>query len=146
MTEDLKKEVLKHLSNVSIGQHIKWQMDIFLNHYPLNDKKANFFLKLKENNEKLGFIYKYIVAAAYQYGIPKVYINETVRSKESYFYWKKLSNTYEKEYKYVNDSKNRMHKLYYNLLIAVNEMIKEKNSRKEKILNLMYKMSNNKPQ
>ena len=146
MTEDLKKEVLKHLSNISIGQDIKWQMAIFLNHYPLKDKKAKFFLKLKDNNEKLGFIYKYIVAAAYQYGIPKVYINETVRSKESYFYWKKLSNTYKKENKYVNDSKDRMHKLYHNLLIAVNEMIKEKNSRKEKILNLMYKMSNNKPQ
>jgi len=142
MTEELQKQFLNHLASVSIGQDIKWQMIVFASKYPFKDKKAKFFLTLKTNNEKLGFIYKYIVAAAYQYGVPKIYINETIKTKESYIYWKGLRNS--NDNKYMTERRMKMYRSYYNLLIAVNQMIREKNSRKEKILNVMYKISENK--
>lgn len=137
--EKLKKDFINHLSHITIGSDIKWQMTLFILEYPFKDKKIKFFLSLKNDNEKLGFIYRYIMASAYQYGVPKVYINKVRKTKESYNFWKKNNST-----NMLNKRKIEMQVQYYELLLAVNELIREKNTRKEKILNILDKKNKNK--
>lgn len=137
--EKLKKDFINHLSHITIGSDIKWQMTLFILEYPFKDKKIKFFLSLKNDNEKLGFIYRYIMASAYQYGVPKVYINKVRKTKESYNFWKKNNST-----NMLNKRKREMQVQYYELLLAVNELIREKNTRKEKILNILDKKNKNK--
>lgn len=137
--EKLKKDFINHLSHITIGSDIKWQMTLFILEYPFKDKKIKFFLSLKNDNEKLGFIYRYIMASAYQYGVPNVYINKVRKTKESYNFWKKNNST-----NMLNKRKREMQVQYYELLLAVNELIREKNTRKEKILNILDKKNKNK--
>ncbi|MFA5586059.1 MAG: hypothetical protein WDA02_05875 [Saccharofermentanales bacterium] len=132
--ENLKKDFIKHLSSIVIGNDVRWQMTLFVLEYPFKDKKIKFFLSLKNDNEKLGFIYKYIMTAAYQYGVPKVYINKVRKTKESYNFWKKNGSIDN-----VDKRKREMQVQYYELLLATNELIRSKNSRKEKILNILDK-------
>jgi hypothetical protein len=132
--ENLKKDFIKHLSSIVIGNDVRWQMTLFVLEYPFKDKKIKFFLSLKNDNEKLGFIYKYVMTAAYQYGVPKVYINKVRKTKESYNFWKKNGSIDN-----VDKRKREMQVQYYELLLATNELIRSKNSRKEKILNILDK-------
>lgn len=131
MNNELREKFLTEIVKLPLKRRVKDSIFAFIMLYPLNDKKMDFFVnKLKSTDKKVGYIYRLVVTAAYHYGVPKIYIEKCLRTKKFY-----------KTYKSDTESKKEMNRSYYELTIAATEMIKIKNTRKEKLLKIVDKIS-----
>lgn len=133
--ELIKQKLLK----IRINYKIRYQFFLFLLNINISDRKIKTFLNFDDNRKSVAFLYKLVVYNAYKYGIPNVYIKECLKSKKEYEYLK--SRTPENKKYEIYAKKTIMMNNYNNLLIAVNEAIKIKNSRKHKIVSLLEKIS-----
>lgn len=132
MTTEQQKKIIQHISSVRIYDDVKFIVYQFMTTYPFPDKKINLFLKMNTQEQKLGFINRYFIRAAYEYGVPKVYIKELKRLKESNSFYKK-NKQYDTDTKKREERKLNLHVKSRLLYVAVLEQIDKKNSRKEKI-------------
>ena len=140
MTEQQQVKIIEHCKKLRIYNDVKFIVYQFMITYPFSDKKISLFLKMNKHNEMLGFINRYLIRAAYEYGVPTVYIESYVRVKDNVIFYKKHKNfdtnsTVRKERVHDLHRKSRM------LFEAVLEQMKVKNSRQEKIFKIKEKIS-----
>lgn len=131
-------DVAYAISRLSVDRRIKSEMFIFMKLYPFTDKKIDFFLKLKTSKERIGFIHRFILTASYEYGVPNVYITD-------YKSYKNMIKRFLNDRRKIDDDvKDKLNLKSRMLLIATIELMKNKNSRQEKIQKLMEKIQDNK--
>ncbi len=136
-----EKEIVSVVKNLPVNRMIKTEMYKFIKVYNFTDKKIDLLLKFKNPTEQLGFLYRHILTAAYQFGVPLVYIEEYKRYKK-YLKTYKKSNYYNNEkYEELKHSVNLKSKM---LISATIEITQKKNTRQEKINEILIKMSNKK--
>lgn len=136
-----EKEIVSVVKNLPVNRMIKTEMYKFIKVYNFTDKKIDLLLKFKNPTEQLGFLYRHILTAAYQFGVPLVYIEEYKRYKK-YLKTYKNSNYYNNaKYEELKHSVNLKSKM---LISATIEITQKKNTRQEKINEILIKMSNKK--
>lgn len=133
-----ESDVAYTISKLSVDRKLQSEMFIFMKLYPFTDKKIDLFLKLKTSKERLGFIHRFILTASYEYGVPRIYITD-------YKSYKNIIKRYIKSNKKIDDDvKDRLNLKSRMLLIATIELMRNKNSRQEKIQKLMEKIQDSK--
>ena len=130
-----EEEIINCIKSYHLNPNFKGDIFYFMKNYPLSNRKIDIFLKLKKQNEQIGFYYRCLLTACYEYNVPLVYINE-------YKLKLKILKLY-KPKKEIIRIKELQHKSHL-LFCAVKELMIKNNSRKEKILKLMEKISDNK--
>lgn len=134
----MRREAKLKINGLPLTWTVKSNFILFIGLIDISDKKLKTFLNLKDRKKSVGFLYKLLIHNAYKYGVPKVYINECILSKKLYKSNKK------KGFLNFNNSQNQyrheMNKKYYNLLIAVNELVSIKISRRHKIETVLEKI------
>lgn len=133
------KEVEYKISNLPLSWTIKINFIILMGVADIPEKKYKTFLNLKDNKKSIGFLYKILIYSAYKYGIPKIYINECITSK-NYYNAFKGSKLFSLNSKDRFEAKIKMHKNYEKLSFAVIEVVKIKNSRRNKIESILEKI------
>ena len=83
-------------------------------------------------------LFRVLVSAAYKYGIPRVFIEQCKRDKDTYDYYK---TKFAKGSSEIIQRRRAMETSYKNLMIATIQMIKVKNSRKEKLTKVLEKIA-----
>lgn len=142
MTEEQQRKIINHISSVRIYDDVKFIIYQFMTSYPFPDKKISLFLKMNTQKQKLGFINRYFIRAAYEYGVPKTYIKDLISTKDNdsfYINYKQYDNIISRKI----DRKLNLHiksRLFYE---AVLEQMNKKNSRKEKIYKIVENIKNN---
>lgn len=140
MIEKQKEKIAEHCSSLRIDRKIKYLIFEFMLIYPFTDKKISLFLKMSKHNEKLGFINRYFIRAAYEYKVPTVYIKQYVDNKNSNNYNKLYDKNTQERIKRMTDL-HRKSILFYK---AVLEQMKRHNSRQEKLFKVIERISENK--
>lgn len=135
-----EKEIIFLVNKLPVNRVIRTDIYIFIKNYKFSDKKIDFLLSLKTPNEQLGFLYRNILTAAYQFGVPSVYIYEYQRYKRYFIRYKDTRYNINK----LQELKNTMNLKSKMILDATNELMKNKNNRQEKINEILIKMSNKK--
>ena len=139
--DDRLTEVRKKIMSLrSLDENIRLSFIILISNIELSDKKIRTFLKFTNNRVAIGFLYRLLTSAAYKYGVPNVYIKQCLDYKKSHkdrFKSKYIRPTEDDIYR----SKIRMETSYKNLMSATFQMIKLKNSRKEKISKVLEKIA-----
>lgn len=136
-----EKEIVSVVKNLPVNRMIKTEIYKFIKVYNFSNKKIDLLLKLKNPTEQLGFLYRYILTAAYEFGVPLVYIQEYQRYKKYLKSYKNIKYYDNTKYKEV---KNSVHLKSKMLIIATIEIIQHKNNRQEKINQILIKMSHKK--
>ena len=140
--DDRLIEVRRKISNLPLMDDCKMGFYMLTNNIELSDKKIKTFLKMKSNKVKIGFLYRLLVSSAYKYGVPKVYIEKCINSRDNYNISKTYTSTIGKEASLHR--KSEMRKEFSDLMTATLGLIKQKNSRKEKISKVLEKIADKK--
>jgi len=117
----------------------KFGFYMLVNNIDLSDKKIKTFLNLKTNKVSIGFLYRLLVSSAVRYGVPKVYIDKCINARENYNISKSYMSNAGREANL--HKKSEMRKEFRDLMTATLELIKQKNSRKEKISKVLEKIA-----
>lgn len=133
---------LKISKNDSMIHRFKLLFNNLIMISPIKTKKAIFVLTNMRDDKKLtAYCYRHLVKTAYQYNVPYCIINNYTAKK--YEYYNILSDmnlsdtkTYSKIKRKV---KNELFDSTILLLESTIEIVKSKNTRKEKIMNLLSK-------
>jgi hypothetical protein len=137
--DDRLIEVRKLISNLSLTEETKFDFYMLVNNIELSDKKIRTFLKIRSNKIAIGFLYRLLVSSAYKYGVPKVYIDKCISARDNYNISKSYTSTAGKESSLHR--KSEMQKEFKDLMTATLGLIKQKNSRKEKIFKVLEKIA-----
>jgi hypothetical protein len=131
--------VRRKISNLPLMEDCKFGFYMLVNNIELSDKKIKTFLKIKLNKVAIGFLYRLLVSSAYKYGVPKVYIDKCISAKDNYNISKSYTSTAGKEAS--SHRKSEMRREFSDLMTATLGLIKQKNSRKEKISKVLEKIA-----
>ncbi|MFW6242970.1 MAG: hypothetical protein ACOC2W_02330 [bacterium] len=135
----MKEEVINKISKLPLSWVIKINFINLLELVDIPEKKYKTFLNLQDSKKSIGFLYKILIYNAYKYGIPKIYINDCITSKKNYKSFKD-SKFFTLSDKARFEAKLKMHRNYEKLSFAVLEVVKIKNSRKNKIESILEKI------
>ncbi len=127
----------KKIRELRLHSNVSYLFVLLLKYSDISDKKLNTFIKM-EHKKATGFLYKLVIANAYKYGVPTIYIKNCKDNKERYY--KIINNQYFSK-EDVQRYKMKMHESYNDLIRATLELISIKNSRKEKINRVLEKIS-----
>lgn len=137
--EDRLIEVRKKIGRLGLMDTTKLYFYMLVNNIELSDKKIKTFLKMKSTEVSIGFLYRLAVSSAHKYGVPRVYIDRCLSAKRNYDISKDYTSTVGKQASLQR--KSDMHKEFADLMSATIELIKYKNSRKEKISKVLEKIA-----
>jgi len=137
--EDKLIEFRKKIGRLGLMDSTKFGFYMLVNNIEVSDKKIKTFLKIKSNKVAIGFLFRLAVSSAHKYGVPRVYIDRCLSTKRNYEISKGYTSTTGKEASLHR--KSEMHKEYSDLLSAIIELVKYKNTRKEKISKVLEKIA-----
>ena len=142
--EDRLTEVRKKIMSLrSLNENIRLSFIMFISDIELSDKKIKTFLKFDNNKVAIGFLFRLLVSTAHKYGVPNVYIKQCLDFKKLYKDRPKSKYVMSTDGEMMR-SKIRMETSYKNLMTATSQLIREKNSRKEKISKVLEKIADKK--
>lgn len=139
MTKEQQKKIIDHIKFIKIYTDVLFIIYQFMITYPFSDKKISLFLKMKSQEQKLGFINRYFIRAAYEYGVPKVYIKNLIGIKRNVSFYKK-NKQYDTDPIKKQERKLNLHIKSRLLYESVLEQMKKSNYRKEKLFKIIEKL------
>ena len=140
MENILLTNVRKKILQLKLIFDFRLSLIVLIDKSNLSEKKLNTILSFKTDKILIGYLFRLLLGNAYKYGVPKIYIKQYMDNLNTY------KNTTKSVY-IRNDKdkflilKNRMHKSTDELISATLELMDKKNSRKEKISQLLEKIS-----
>lgn len=139
--DDRLTEVGKKIMSLrNLNENIRLSFIMLVGNIDLSDNKIKTFLKFKNNKIAIGFLFRLLTSTAFKYGVPKVYIQQCIDYKKLYKDKPKSKYTITTDGEMMR-SKIRMETSYKNLMTATFQLVKEKNSRKEKITKVLEKIA-----
>ena len=141
MENDRLGEVRKKIMSLRhINEDFRFSLIIFISSIDLSDKKIKTFLNFKDNKIAIGLIFRLVISNAFKYGVPTIYIQQCLDYKKLYHDACKSKYIKRSEDELFRD-KTRMETSYKNLITATLQLIRSKNSRKEKISKVLEKIA-----
>ena len=137
--DDRLTGVRRKISNLPLMDDCKMGFICLVSNIELSDKKIKTFLNIKIDKVAIGFLYRLLVSSAFKYGVPKVYIDKCINSKDNYNISKTLTSPIGREVS--NQRKSEMRREFSDLMTATLGLIKQKNTRKEKISKVLEKIA-----
>ena len=139
--EDRLVEVRKKIMSFrNINEDFRLLLILLVNNINLPDKKIKVFLKFENNKVAIGFLFRLIISSAYKYEVPMVYINSCIENKKRFESMYKYKHSFNYSEDDIYEVRSIMQSSYRSLLIATLELIRRKNSRKEKISKVLEKI------
>lgn len=141
---ELNSEIAKRFNlTAKLKYKQRWDFLYLLRGVNFTRKQSLLFLeKFNTSNQMIGYFHRHLIRCAYFYNVPTTIINNYIRTKETYnFYKSSLYSDRNSENKLALEYKRKMQKESRLLMKCTLEMINKSASRKSKIENIINKIT-----